>query len=221
MGDGAEQRFEADGAVTPAELRTPDLPLQRFGGYSRTATDRLLNRAATTLEQLAERVTAGPPPDEQSVGEALVTAHRVAEAVRTEARAEAEALIAAARTQAQEIVQEAVRRADDLRVEHAQTENALAQARQQAQVAEREITELHDEARRVRSVIDEFRTQWSNLISGALRQLELRMSGADQADDGAGSLERDLRERLVEPAAEEQRAAAGTSAVGSTPGESG
>jgi hypothetical protein len=221
VGDEAEQRPGADGAVTAAELRSPGLPLQRFGGYSRGATDRLLGRAATTLERLVERVTAGPPPDEQSVGEALVTAHRVAEAVRSQASAEADALVAAARTQAQEIVQEAERRADDLRVEQAQIENALAQARQQAQAAEGEIAELHDEARRVRSVIDEFRTQWSNLITGALRQLELRMSGADRADDGAGSLERELRERLVGPAADEQRAAARTSAVSSTPGESG
>jgi len=40
---------EAD--VTPRELRSANLPLQPFGGYSRAETDRLLERAAATLEE--------------------------------------------------------------------------------------------------------------------------------------------------------------------------
>jgi chromosome segregation ATPase len=118
-----------------------------------------------------------------------VTAHRVAESVVAEARAEAQA-----------VLQGAEHRADELRREQAEVENALSRAREEAQVAEREIAELHHEARRVRSVIDEFRTQWSNLVSGALTQLELRISGTDHT---AASLERDLRDRLVEPDAQE------------------
>jgi hypothetical protein len=54
-------------------------------------------------------------------------------------------------------------------------------------------------------VIDEFRSQWSNLVSGALEQLERRISGADQSVDAAASLERDLHDRLVEPQTEAPR----------------
>jgi hypothetical protein len=58
----------------------------------------------------------------------------------------------------------------------------------------------------VRSVIDEFRTQWSSLVNGALEQLERRISGADQPVDASASMERDLHDRLVEPQAGEFQA---------------
>jgi hypothetical protein len=188
--ESRNQSSDPHGAVTPAELRAADLPPQHFGGYSKEATDELLRRAAATLER-AGRASVGEAPNERAVGEALVTAHRAAEAVVGEARAKAQA-----------IVQDAERRADELRAEQAEVEDMLARARDEAQVAQREITDLHNEARRVRSVIDEFRGQWSNLVSGALDQLDRRISGADQSVDAAASLERDLRDRLVEPQAE-------------------
>jgi cell division septum initiation protein DivIVA len=190
--ESRNQSSDPHGAVTPAELRVPDLPLQHFGGYSKEATDDLLRRAAAALERAGRG--PGEAPNERTVGEALVTAHRAAETVVTEARAKA-----------QTIVHEAERRADELRGEQAEVQDMLARARDEAQVAQREIADLHNEARRVRSVIDEFRSQWSNLVSGALEQLERRISGADQSVDAAASLERDLHDRLVEPQTEAPR----------------
>jgi hypothetical protein len=203
---------EPDTAVTTAELRSPDLPYQYFGGYSRGATDDLLSRAAATLERLTE----DPLPDEQTVGEALVTAHRAADSVRAEARDEAAALIAAAQTHADEIIKAAERRADELRAEQAAVESDLSRAREEAQAAERVIAEMHGEARRVRLVIDDFRSQWSNVVGGALKQLEVRISGRDQPADDA-SVEPVLRERLAEPLAEPQAHDFGDGARSSVP----
>ena len=211
--------------MTPAELRAPHLPLQLFVGYSRAATNRLLDRAATTLEEngsslqtqisnlktalddaqrrLSEQASREPTSVEQAVGEVLVTAHRAAEVARNEAQQEADALVAAARAQAQEMVEEAERKAQELEAAKARVEDAIAKAQEEARVtredAEREITELHAEARRVRLVIDEFRNQWWNLISDALKQLELRFPSAEASADEAENLQSDLRSRLTEP----------------------
>jgi hypothetical protein len=229
MGKSAEQTPDAETAVTPAELRTPDLPLQPFGGYSRAETTRLLARAAKTLEATESGLqpTSLPRSRRRSsrrsarssslisslkavlgVAHPRLSDHQAAEVVRAEAKEEAHGLVAAARAQAQEIVQEAERRTEELRAANAQIEDAIARARDEAQLAredaERDIAELRDEARRVRSVIDDFRTQWGNLIQDALRQLELGFPGGSESGDGSESLERELRERLAEPRAEDE-----------------
>jgi len=218
MSEPSTQSPEAGSEVSAAELRKHELPVQHFGGYSREATEHLLARAAKALEasnsslhsriarleadleaahqQVSEQVMRGQP-DEQAVGEALVTAHRVAEGVRAQAREEADALLAAARSEADELVQAAERRAGELRAESARIEEALGRAREEARTAEGAIAELRGEAERVRAVIEDFRTRWWTLISDSLAQLELRFPVSQGQDDGSGGFARDLRDRLV------------------------
>jgi cell division septum initiation protein DivIVA len=210
--------------VTPRELRGANLPLQPFGGYSRAETDRLLERAAATLEQttsslkvqiselrtalgvarqrLEEEASRKPESVEQAVGEVLVTAHRGAELLRTEAGQEIEGLLSQARAEAEEIVGGAQRKAEEIDAAKLRAEAALAQteadARNMREDAERDVAELHVEARRVRLVIDEFRKQWWDLISDALRQLELQVPSGDAPADGPEQLHDDLATRVAE-----------------------
>jgi vacuolar-type H+-ATPase subunit H len=210
-------------AVTPAELRAPSLSLQPLG-YSRAETHRLLERAAgaleeetsslqmqisdlnTALDEAHQRLAAEVPPErvsmEEAVGEVLVTAHRAAELVRKEADQEMDALLVDARAQALKIVEEAERRAEELDAAKVRAEEARAKTEAEARVvredAEREVAELHAEARRVRLVIDEFRNQWWELISEALKQLELRVPSGDASVEEAETLHDDLRSRLAE-----------------------
>jgi cell division septum initiation protein DivIVA len=210
-------------AVTPAELRAPSLSLQALG-YSRAETHRLLERAAGALEdetaslqtqiselnkaldeahqRLAAEASREPVSMEEAVGEVLVTAHRAAELVRKEADQEMDALLVEARAQALKIVEEAERQAEELDAAKARAADALAKTEAEARVAredaEREVAELHAEARRVRLVIDEFRNQWWELISDALKQLELRVPSGDASVDEAETLHDDLRSRLAE-----------------------
>jgi hypothetical protein len=210
--------------VTPRELRSVHLPLQPFGGYSRAETDRLLERAAGTLEEttssleaqiselrtdlvvarrrLDEEASRKPEAVEQAAGEVLVTAHRAAELLRTESGQEIEELLSQARAEAEEIVGEAQRKAEEVDAAKARAEDALAQteadAKNMREDAERHVAELHAEARRVRLVIDEFRERWWDLISDALRQLELRVQSGDAPADWPERLPDDLRTRVTE-----------------------
>lgn len=208
MSDTSEQAPLSSSAVSAAELRNHDLPGQHLGGYSREATDQLLDRAARALEaaqqQVSERVSR-QQPDEHAIGEALVTAHRVADSLRTEAEQEADALLAAARTEAEKLVQQAEHRTDELRAESTKIEDALHRAREEAGAAESYIVELQGEAERIRAVIDNFRTQWWNLITDALRQLEVRLPGAERPEDESNDFARDLRDRLNESRTNEDR----------------
>jgi cell division septum initiation protein DivIVA len=205
------------------ELRDPDLPFQAFGGYARAETQELLGRAAavleqttanlqqeiaeltSTLEQAQKRPVDEAPRDallEQAVGEVMVTAHRAVEAMRRETEEQSNALLADARAQAQTIVEEAERQARLVDGARAQAEDALARAREEAQRvredAQAKVGALEAEARRVHLVIDEFRYQWWNLISDALKQLELRVPSMDAPDGGAPELHHALRDRLDE-----------------------
>jgi cell division septum initiation protein DivIVA len=219
---------DGDLDVTPRELRGVNLPVQSFGGYSREETDRLLERAAGTLEEtrsslkaqiselrtalgvarerLDEEASRNPESVEQAAGEVLVTAHRAAELVRTEASQEKEELLSQARAEAEEIVGEAQRKAEEIDAAKVRAKDALAQteadARNMREDAERHVAELHAEARRVRLVIDEFRKQWWDLMSDALRQLELPVPSGDAAADGPEQLPDDLRTRVAETQAE-------------------
>jgi cell division septum initiation protein DivIVA len=214
--------------VTPAELRAPNLSLQPLG-YSRAETHRLLERAAGALEdetsslqtqisdlkaaldeahqRLAEEAAREPVSVEEAVGEVLVTAHRAAELVRNEAQQEVDAVLVDARVQARKIVEEAERQAEELDAAKARAEDALAQTEAEARAAredaERDVAQLHAEARRVRLVIDEFRNQWWELISDALKQLELRVPGPDAPNDETEQLHDDLRSRLADTEDEE------------------
>ena len=201
--------------VTPRELRGAKLPLQPFGGYSRADTDQLLERAAGALEEknsslqkqvsdlqmaldearrmLAHQASREPASVEQAVGEVLVTAHHAAEVLRDEARneanEEADNLLAEARQQARTIVAEAEMQLSEIDAAKVQGERAVA--------------ELHAEARRVHLVIDEFRTEWWNLISEALKQLELRVPTAGAPVEETEILHDDLRPRLAETQGED------------------
>ena len=224
MAEREHQDSVIEVAVTPNELRTPHLPLQPIGGYSREETEQLLDRAARTLEErtstlsaqvsdlqaaldearqrLSEASRREPQSVEQAVGEVLVTAHRAAELVRNEAEQEIDALLGEARAQAQNIVEEAERQAVELNEANARAEEARAKAEEEVRTlraaAEQDIAALHAEARRVRQVIDEFRNQWWELISDALRQLELGVQSADEPVQGNERLHDDLRSRLAE-----------------------
>lgn len=214
---------DANAAVTPAELRAPHLSFQALG-YSRAETSLLLERAARTLEEnasslktkisdleaaledaqqrLAEEASREQVSVEEAVGEVLVTAHRAAELVRNEAEREMSALLDEAREQARKVVEAGDRQAEELAAVKARAEDELAKAEAEARArrdhAEREVDELHAEARRVRLVIDEFRNQWWELISEALRKLELRVPSADARIEETETLHEDLRERLPE-----------------------
>jgi cell division septum initiation protein DivIVA len=215
--------------VTPTELRAADLPLQPFGGYSRPDTNQLLDRAAGTLEEktsslqkqiselrmaldearqrLADEASREPASVEHAVGEVLVTAHRAAEVLRNEANEEVDRWLMDAREHARKIVAEAERRLEEIDAAKIRAEVALAQTQAETQSvredAERAVAELHAEARRVYLVIDEFRNQWWNLISEALKQLELRVPSADAPAEQTEILQDDLRRRLGETQGEE------------------
>jgi cell division septum initiation protein DivIVA len=221
------EKPDANAAVTPAELRAPNLSFQALG-YSRAETSLLLERAARTLEEnassletkisdleaaledaqqrLAEKASLEPVSVEEAVGQVLVTAHRAAELVRNEAEREMSALLGEAREQARKIVEEADRQAEELAAVKARAEEELAKTEAEARAlrddAEREVDELHAEARRVRLVIDEFRNQLWELISEALRKLELRVPSGDARIEETETLHDDLRNRLPEGNAE-------------------
>jgi len=216
-------------AVTPAVLRAPNLSLQALG-YSRAETTLLLERAAEALEEnassaqtrisdletalreaqlrLAEEASREPASVETAVGEVLVTAHRAAELVRQEADREVDALVGGAREQARKILEEADRKAAEVAEARARAEEALAESEEEARAAredaEREIAVLHAEASRVRLVIDEFRNQWWELISDALRKLELQVPSGDAQVDETDNLHDDLRSRLADTEAERE-----------------
>lgn len=197
MSDPVEQAPESPPTISAADLRAHHLPVQMLGGYSREATDELLARAARALD--ASDSTRGQiaQPDEHAVGEALITAHRVADGVRAHAQEEADALLAEARSEAEKLVRGAERRAGELRAESERIEEALTRAREEANRAKTEIVEVRGEAERVRAVIDDFRTRWSNLITDALSQFELHFPVSEPLNDTGDGFARDLRDRLV------------------------
>ena len=178
-----------------------------MGGYSREETNRLLDRAAKTLERSSSSEGTEFSTVEQAVGEVLLTAHRAAEVVRNEAEQEADRLLEAARSEAQELVAETKRQTVELEAAKARAEDALVRAQEEAlasrAAAERGLVELHAEERRVRSVVDQFRDEWRTLISDALTQLELRFPSADEPADTAESLQSGLQDRLIESRDEE------------------
>ena len=152
------------GAVSPGQLRSPDLPVQLLRGYEREATDRLIERAAKTIEGLGSVVTRLRAEVEElktardeaqrkfegaldatgvhkAVGEVLVTAHRAAETLREEAEQKVQQTVAAAEAEARA-------RAESLVAEAEQARNAGQRAREEAVVA------LEEAARRAAELLD-------------------------------------------------------------------
>jgi cell division septum initiation protein DivIVA len=121
--------------LTPGELRRHELPIQAARGFHRGRTEELLNGAADTIERLnrdlaeireareswkRERERLESELEEEKkrtellLGEAMLDAHKAAQALRAEAeadadamRTEAEALLAPAREEAKRLLAEA------------------------------------------------------------------------------------------------------------------
>jgi cell division septum initiation protein DivIVA len=145
--------------LAPVDLREHDLPWQAALGFHRGRTEELLDRAADTIERLnrelaellqtreswkreRERLESqledAKTHAELLVGEAMLDAHKAAQAIRTEAeaeaeelRAKAEALLEPARQEAQRLVAEARVKADEqIATAQAEVERLSAQAEQ-------------------------------------------------------------------------------------------
>ena len=145
--------------LAPADLRQHDLPSQAALGFHRGSTEELLNRAAATIERLQRelllaqearevdrlersalegRLEEAQKRAELLVGEAMLDAHKAAQALKAEAeaeaaklRAEADALLEPARREAQQVVDEARAQAAGLVADaEAEVEKLAAQAEQ-------------------------------------------------------------------------------------------
>jgi cell division septum initiation protein DivIVA len=145
--------------LAPGDLRGHELPSQAALGFHRGRTEELLNRAADTIERLSREVVELQRAreadaltherlevslEEESkraellVGEAMVDAHKAAQALKAEAeadaeatRAEAKALIELARQEAERLVAEARLEAKELVADAtAESERLAVQAEQ-------------------------------------------------------------------------------------------
>lgn len=155
-----EQRDDQSWAfLAPVDLREHDLPSQAALGFHRGITQELLNRAAATIERLQRelllaqeasevdrlergalegRLEEAQKQAELLVGEAMLDAHKAAQALKAEAeaeaaklRAEAEALLEPARREAERLVDEARTQAAGLVADaEAEVEKLAAQAEQ-------------------------------------------------------------------------------------------
>jgi cell division septum initiation protein DivIVA len=158
----ARRPVQPDGSwvfVAPLELRAHDLPSQAALGFHRGRTEELLNRAAATIERLSrdlaeirearetwrrerdrldEQLEEAKKRAELLVGEAMVDAHKAAQALKAEAeadaaeiRADADALLEPARDEAKRLVAEAHVQANQLiAAARAECERLAAEAEQ-------------------------------------------------------------------------------------------
>jgi hypothetical protein len=169
------------GAVSPGQLRSPDLPVALFRGYEREATDRLIERAAKTVEGLGSVVTRLRAEIEElksardeaqrkfegaldatgvhkAVGEVLVTAHRAAETLREEAEQKVQQAVAEAEAEAR-------RRAESLVAEAEQARDAGARAREEAALA------LSEAEHRAAELVDSAKAEREQLLASAVGDL--------------------------------------------------
>ena len=160
MADKHERAEDAAWAyLAPSDLREHDLPVQAALGFHRGCTEELLDRAAATIErlnrhlaefsgatdtwkrereQLESRLEEEKRRAEHLVGEAMLDAHKAAQALRAEAeeraeamRAEAEALLGPAREEAERLMTEARLEAAELVAEaKAERDRLAAEAEQ-------------------------------------------------------------------------------------------
>lgn len=174
--------------LTPEEIQETELP-RRFRGYDEDATEALLARAAKSLaDALAEAASLRAELEEarsrpegsenlQSIGDALLTAHRAGEHLIADARAEAERLLAEAGTQR------------DATVERARSDAAHVVAD-----GERRLAALHLEEERVRALVAAHRSELAAFVRRAIDELADERGETAEAEGLAGA----LRERLPE-----------------------
>ena len=142
--------------MTPVEIRHVDLP-RRPLGYDRGATDQLLADIAASFEHVwreradlrdeleeLESELARQKELEQALRNTLLSAERMADDVRTQARREADVIVAEARAAARDI----------------------------ASGAESERERIHTEIRRLRDVETGVRADYRAFLLAALDRLE-------------------------------------------------
>jgi cell division initiation protein len=143
-------------SMTPVEIRHVDLP-RRPLGYDRGATDQLLADIAASFEHVwreradlrdeleeLESELARQKELEQALRNTLLSAERMADDVRTQARREADVIVAEARAAARDI----------------------------ASGAESERERIHTEIRRLRDVETGVRADYRAFLLAALDRLE-------------------------------------------------
>jgi cell division initiation protein len=143
-------------ALTPVEIRHVKLGRSAFG-YSRDSTDALLADVVTSFEQVwreradlrdelesLEAELSRQKEIEGALRNTLISAERMADDVRTQARREAEVIVAEARATARDIVAG----------------------------AESERERIHGEIRRLRNLEVEVRAEYRAFLVSALDRLE-------------------------------------------------
>ena len=143
-------------SLTPVEIRHVKLG-RRLSGYDRRETDRLLADIVTSFEQVwreradlrdemeeREAELARQKEIEGALRNTLISAERMADDVRTQARREADVVIAEARASARDIIGG----------------------------AETERERIHGEIRRLRSLEVEMRADYRAFLVSALDRLE-------------------------------------------------
>jgi cell division septum initiation protein DivIVA len=166
--------------LTPTQIRDADLPRVRRG-FDEAATKSLLAAAASALstairerdefknknDELRANIAA-PPPDAETIGAVLVTAHRTAEELVAKAVEEAAGMQAAAESQRDMILLEARELADAMLAE--------------ATVA---IDTLRGSEEELRRSITERRQQLSTFLRWALTQIDnAESAGSNMAGMG-------------------------------------
>jgi cell division initiation protein len=159
--------------LTPVEIKHVKLGLRPFG-YSRSATDRLLEEVAASFEDVwrdradlrdeIERLQGDlgrHRETEETLRNTLVSAERMAEDVRSQAHREADVIIAEARNRARDITAE----------------------------AETERDRIAAEIRRLRGVEADLRADYRAFLAAALDRLE--------GDTGENALSRNLTENAA------------------------
>lgn len=177
--------------LTPEEIQETELP-RRFRGYDEDATEALLARAAKSLaEALAETASlraelegarSRPEGSEnlQSIGDALLTAHRAGEHLIADARAVAERLVTEAGVQR------------DATLERARSDAAHVVAD-----GERRLAAIHLEEERVRALVAAHRSELAAFVRRAIDELAADERGeAAEAEGLAGALQERLPEQL-------------------------
>jgi cell division initiation protein len=153
--------------ITPVEIRHAELP-RRALGYSRTATDQLLDRIVGSyeaawrgradLEDKVERLEAELVRFrelERLLRDTMMSAERASEDLRSQARREHDLLLQQARLQAREIVAGAEGERERLRVE----------------------------VRRLESLRGELRAGYRAFLQAALERLDLELDEPDKIED--------------------------------------
>jgi cell division septum initiation protein DivIVA len=194
--------------LAPSDLREHDLPSQAALGFHRGVTEELLNRAADTIErlnrELAElrqareswkrererlelQLEEAKRQAELLVGEAMLDAHKAAQAMKAEAEAHAEDVRAEAERLLEPARQEAARLVAEARV----------QAEQLVSDSEAEVERLATQAEQYKLLAADVQQRSVEFLQRGLEAL-----GADPAEEAAGDDVRPFRSSEREAAGE-------------------